>query len=74
MISYVLLLLTVHYRSRAGTIVGLCTNVVCLLSVMLQPYMPDVSQQIQEQLQVSDIINKIFVKYFLDIQNFCNIS
>ena len=58
----------VYYRSRAGTIVGLCTNVVCLLSVMLQPYMPDVSQQIQEQIQVSDITNKIFAKYFLNIQ------
>ena len=53
-------------KSRAGTIVGLCTNVVCLLSVMLQPYMPDVSQQIQEQLQAppeSNVMVEIFVPF-----------
>ena len=38
---------------RAGSVLGLCANVVCLLSVMIQPYMPVVSQQIQDQLQVS---------------------
>ena len=39
--------------SRAGSLLGLCANVVCLLSVMLQSYMPVISQQIQDQLQVS---------------------
>ena len=31
---------------------GLTANVVCLLSVMMQPYMPGVSKKLQEQLQV----------------------
>ena len=39
-------------RARAGSLLGVCANIVCLLSVMLQPYMPEVSRQIQEQLQV----------------------
>ena len=39
-------------RARAGSLLGVCANIVCLLSVMLQPYMPEVSCQIQEQIQV----------------------
>ena len=39
-------------RARAGSLLGVCANIVCLLSVMLQPYMPEVSRQIQEQIQV----------------------
>ena len=45
-----------HYRTRAESLMALCANVVCLLSVMLQPYMPAVSQQIQEQLQVDKLL------------------
>ena len=40
------------YSARAGSLLGVCANVVCLLSVMMQPYMPDISQKIQDQLQV----------------------
>ena len=40
------------FRARAGSVLGLAANVVCVLSVMIQPYMPKVSQQIQDQLQV----------------------
>ena len=40
---------------------GLCANVVCLISVMLQPYMPKVSQQIQEQLQVDTIETHLYL-------------
>ncbi|KAJ8358934.1 hypothetical protein SKAU_G00154590 [Synaphobranchus kaupii] len=38
-------------RQRAGTVTGVSVNVACLLSVMLQPYMPAVSATIREQLQ-----------------------
>lgn len=41
-----------HIRSRAGSLIGLCVNITCLLSVMLQPYMPVVSAEIQRQIQV----------------------
>ncbi|MFT7801301.1 methionine-tRNA ligase, cytoplasmic [Arapaima gigas] len=37
-------------RQRAGTVTGLSVNVACLLSAMLQPYMPTVSATIREQL------------------------
>ncbi|KAL3859984.1 hypothetical protein ACJMK2_010161 [Sinanodonta woodiana] len=37
-------------RHKAGTVCSLCANIGCLLSVLLQPYMPDVSRTIQEQL------------------------
>ncbi|KAK7898962.1 hypothetical protein WMY93_019815 [Mugilogobius chulae] len=37
-------------RQRAGTVTGVSVNVSCLLSVMLLPYMPTVSQTIRDQL------------------------
>uniref|UniRef100_A0A8C7HPR8 Methionine--tRNA ligase, cytoplasmic n=1 Tax=Oncorhynchus kisutch TaxID=8019 RepID=A0A8C7HPR8_ONCKI len=37
-------------RQRSGTVTGVSVNVACLLSVMLQPYMPTVSQTIRRQL------------------------
>uniref|UniRef100_A0A8C4EA03 Methionine--tRNA ligase, cytoplasmic n=1 Tax=Dicentrarchus labrax TaxID=13489 RepID=A0A8C4EA03_DICLA len=37
-------------RQRAGTVTGLSVNIACLLSVMLFPYMPTVSQTIRDQL------------------------
>ncbi|XP_026121704.1 methionine--tRNA ligase, cytoplasmic isoform X1 [Carassius auratus] len=38
-------------RQRAGTVTGVSVNVACLLSVVLEPYMPSVSQTIRQQLQ-----------------------
>ncbi|XP_063238111.1 methionine--tRNA ligase, cytoplasmic isoform X2 [Bacillus rossius redtenbacheri] len=38
-------------RARAGTVIGVCCNVVCLLGVLLQPYMPATSRLVQEQLR-----------------------
>ncbi len=40
------------YRCRAGSVLGVAVNVVCLLSVIIQPYMPGTSEEIQGQLQV----------------------
>lgn len=37
-------------RQRAGTVTAVSVNVSCLLSVMLLPYMPTVSQTIRDQL------------------------
>ncbi|KAM7006505.1 methionine--tRNA ligase, cytoplasmic isoform 2-T2 [Tautogolabrus adspersus] len=37
-------------RQRAGTVTGVSVNIACLLSVMLYPYMPTVSQTIRDQL------------------------
>ncbi|XP_074498772.1 methionine--tRNA ligase, cytoplasmic isoform X2 [Sebastes fasciatus] len=36
-------------RQRAGTVTGVSVNIACLLSVMLLPYMPTVSQTIRDQ-------------------------
>lgn len=38
-------------RQRAGTVTGVSVNVACLLSAMLEPYMPTISQTIRDQLQ-----------------------
>ncbi|XP_062853536.1 methionine--tRNA ligase, cytoplasmic isoform X2 [Trichomycterus rosablanca] len=38
-------------RQRAGTVTGVSVNVACLLSAMLEPYMPTVCQTIRAQLQ-----------------------
>uniref|UniRef100_A0A665TKN6 Methionine--tRNA ligase, cytoplasmic n=1 Tax=Echeneis naucrates TaxID=173247 RepID=A0A665TKN6_ECHNA len=37
-------------RQRAGTVTGVSVNIACLLSVMLSPYMPTVSQTLRDQL------------------------
>ncbi|XP_028854259.1 methionine--tRNA ligase, cytoplasmic isoform X2 [Denticeps clupeoides] len=41
-------------RQRAGTVTGVSVNVACLLSAMLEPYMPTVSQTIREQLRAPE--------------------
>ena len=41
-------------RSRAGSVVGLACNLTSLLSILIHPFMPDVSAEIRKQLQVSD--------------------
>jgi len=38
--------------SRAGTVLGVAANLSWLLSVLIHPYMPGVSEEIQRQLQV----------------------
>uniref|UniRef100_A0A673G4X4 Methionine--tRNA ligase, cytoplasmic n=1 Tax=Sinocyclocheilus rhinocerous TaxID=307959 RepID=A0A673G4X4_9TELE len=38
-------------RQRAGTVTGVSVNVACLLSAVLEPYMPSVSHTIRQQLQ-----------------------
>lgn len=45
-----MLFLFVVFRQRAGTVTGVSVNIACLLSVMLFPYMPAVSQTIRDQL------------------------
>merc|ERR1719229_1714979 len=37
-------------KNRCGTVVGLCVNLVFLLSVLIEPYMPGLSKKILEQL------------------------
>lgn len=44
------------YRKRAGTVTGVSVNIACLLSVMLFPYMPTVSQTIRDQLNAPQSI------------------
>ncbi|XP_069614661.1 methionine--tRNA ligase, cytoplasmic isoform X2 [Ranitomeya imitator] len=41
---------TPQEQTRAGTVTGMAVNMAALLSVMLQPYMPSISEVIQEQL------------------------
>ncbi|XP_033624324.1 methionine--tRNA ligase, cytoplasmic-like isoform X2 [Asterias rubens] len=50
-------------RIRAGTVIGLCANISCLLSTMLLPYMPVTSSTIQQQLNASSECNVITDKF-----------
>ncbi|XP_078598859.1 methionine--tRNA ligase, cytoplasmic-like [Branchiostoma floridae x Branchiostoma japonicum] len=50
---------TEQERARAGTVVGLCANMACVLSVLLHPYMPDISTQIQAQLAAPVDVNVV---------------
>jgi hypothetical protein len=49
-------------RNRAGTIIGMASNLSFLLSVLVHPYMPATSEEIRSQLQVSSyLIVGVFV-------------
>lgn len=41
-------------KIRAGTVVGICCNLTCLLAILLYPYMPDTSRIIRKQLNAPD--------------------
>ncbi|KAK3757029.1 hypothetical protein RRG08_041805 [Elysia crispata] len=46
-------------KCRAGSVVSVSAQVVCLLSVLLNPYMPQTSATIQQQLQAPTSVNII---------------
>lgn len=50
-------------KIRAGTVIGLCANIICQLSVMLLPYMPNLSAKLQEQLGVGEDINHLIPEF-----------
>ncbi len=50
-------------KIRAGTVIGLCANIICQLSVMLLPYMPNMSSQLQQQLGVGSDINHLIPEF-----------
>ncbi|KAK2583490.1 hypothetical protein KPH14_009453 [Odynerus spinipes] len=37
-------------KKKAGTVIGICCNLTCLLSALLAPYMPSTSREIRAQL------------------------
>ncbi|KAH3692301.1 hypothetical protein DPMN_194751, partial [Dreissena polymorpha] len=47
-------------KSRAGTVVSLAANLACLLSVLLHPFMPEVSATIQRQLNAPQSCNVVY--------------
>lgn len=51
-------------KQRAGSVIGIAANITCLLSVMLQPYMPDTSRAIQQQLNAPAECN-VLVEQFV---------
>lgn len=50
-------------KIRAGTVIGLCANIICQLSVMLLPYMPNMSGQLQQQLGVGPDVNHLIPEF-----------
>jgi len=46
-------------KARAGTVVGLSVNLSCLLSVLIQPYMPGLTRELQKQLAAPQAVNYI---------------
>ncbi|GLV36249.1 Methionyl-tRNA synthetase [Carabus blaptoides fortunei] len=51
---WVLLKGSVEDKIRAGTVIGLCCNLVCLLATLLHPYMPATSRIIQQQINAPE--------------------
>ncbi|GFG40008.1 hypothetical protein Cfor_12981 [Coptotermes formosanus] len=41
-------------KARAGTVIGICCNIACLLAILLKPYMPVTADILKEQLQAPD--------------------
>lgn len=44
------------HRARAGTVIGLCANLTCVLAILLQPYMPETSRILKLQLNAPDSV------------------
>ncbi|KAJ8981803.1 hypothetical protein NQ317_007389 [Molorchus minor] len=42
-------------KTRAGTVIGICCNLACLIATLLHPYMPDTSSSLQKQLNASTV-------------------
>ncbi|XP_013788881.1 methionine--tRNA ligase, cytoplasmic-like [Limulus polyphemus] len=40
-------------RERAGTVMGLCANIACLLATLIEPYMPETSTKLKQQLNTT---------------------
>ena len=50
---------------RAGSVVGLCVNISCLLSVLIQPYLPNLSKNLQTQLAAPAAVNVVPEHFYL---------
>lgn len=50
-------------RARAGSVMGLSANVSCLLSLLMDPYMPSIAQQLRDQLNFP-CEKKVITSYF----------
>ena len=59
----VVALLFPFISSRAGTVLGVAANLSWLLSVLIHPYMPGVSEEIQRQLQVGSFCVQRYFRY-----------
>ncbi|XP_074036652.1 methionyl-tRNA synthetase 1 [Leptinotarsa decemlineata] len=53
---WVLLKGTDEEKARAGTVIGICCNLSCLLATLLQPYMPDTSDNLKSQMNCSNVV------------------
>ncbi|KAK9871150.1 hypothetical protein WA026_011432 [Henosepilachna vigintioctopunctata] len=53
---WVLLKGTDEEKLRGGTVIGISCNLVCLLSVILSPYMPETSENIRKQLNAKEYL------------------
>ena len=47
------------FRERAATVISLAVNVSSLLSVLIKPYMPVVSKQMQDQILLPEDCNVV---------------
>ncbi|KAJ8942642.1 hypothetical protein NQ318_013355 [Aromia moschata] len=43
-------------KIRAGTVIGVCSNLACLLATLLHPYMPNTSASLQKQLNTTNVV------------------
>jgi methionyl-tRNA synthetase len=49
-------------KDRAATVVSFCVNLACLLAVLSEPFMPDLSKTLLKQLNISlDAVNTLSI-------------
>ena len=60
-------MIIIFYRSRAKTIVGMACNIVCLITSLIHPYMPETVNTLSQQLNLPIEcfnIQEEFIPYF----------
>jgi len=55
---------SIEDKNRAATVVSFCVNLACLLAILSEPFMPDLSESLLKQLNISrDAVNTLSVGY-----------
>lgn len=52
-----------HYRDRAGSVVALASNLTALMSVLLQPFLPDSTATLRKQMNLPEVVDHVLPSF-----------